>query len=263
MRRLVAVLVVVLALPAAVAAEWSDVKARGTLRVLMVRVSDSDEFLRAGLPADPGFDGEVLKGFVGLHRIRLELVPLPSWNALIPALLEGKGDLIAGRFTATEARQKQVAFTSEVFPTRNVVLTRRPTAVVASLEELRALKVGTIRGTSMAEAVAGAGLPKGMVVDTFLPGGLPAALKSGQATAVVLGLESAIAAQREDPEIQLGLFLGPPKSLAYAVRKGDPELLKMLNEYVENLRRTPSWNRLVVKYFGEAAPEILRKARTQ
>jgi hypothetical protein len=27
------------------------------------------------------------------------------------------------------------------------------------------------------------------------------------------------------------------------------------------MRRTPTWNRLVVKYFSQAAPEVLRKAR--
>jgi hypothetical protein len=30
-----------------------------------------------------------------------------------------------------------------------------------------------------------------------------------------------------------------------------------------NLRRTPTWNRLVLKYFGEQAPDILKRARGQ
>ncbi len=47
------------------------------------------------------------------------------------------------------------------------------------------------------------------------------------------------------------------------MRKEDPALLAPLNEYIGNLRRTPTWGRLVVKYFGEAAPEILRRARAQ
>jgi hypothetical protein len=29
------------------------------------------------------------------------------------------------------------------------------------------------------------------------------------------------------------------------------------------VRRTPTWNRLVVKYFGEDAPEILKRARAE
>ena len=249
--------------PSARAADWPEIKSRGTLRVLMVNVGEADEFLRPGLPPDPGLDGEVLRGFTQLHKIKLELLPQSSWDTLIPSLQQGKGDLVAGRFTVTEARQKQVAFSSEVFPTRNVVMTRKPNPVVTSLVALRALKVGTIRGTSMAEAVVAAGVPKANVNDSFPPGGLPPALRAGQVAAVVLGLESAIAPQRGDPEIQLGIFLGPPRSLAYAVRKEDRDLLRALNEYIDNVRRTPSWNRLVVKYFGEASLEILKKARSE
>ena len=63
--------------------------------------------------------------------------------------------------------------------------------------------------------------------------------------------------------MQLGLFLGAPTSLAYGVRKGDAALHKALDEYIENLRRTPTWSRLVVKYFGEMAPEVLKKARME
>ena len=47
------------------------------------------------------------------------------------------------------------------------------------------------------------------------------------------------------------------------LRKGDAELRGALDEYIENLRRTPTWSRLVVKYFGEMAPDVLKKARTE
>jgi ABC-type amino acid transport substrate-binding protein len=133
--------------------------------------------------------------------------------------------------------------------------------VVTTLADLRGEKVGTIKGTSMAEAVAAAGVPN--VVDTITTRKLPEALQTGQVTAVVLGVENAITAQRDDAAMQLGLFLGPPRSLAYAVRKTDAALLAALTEYIDNVRRTPTWSRLVVKYFGEAAPEILKKARQE
>ena len=70
-----------------------------------------------------------------------------------------------------------------------------------------------------------------------------------------------MALQREDPEIELGVFLGEPNRLSYGVRKDAPALLEALNEYIKNTRKTLTWNRLVVKYFGESAPEILRLAR--
>jgi len=47
------------------------------------------------------------------------------------------------------------------------------------------------------------------------------------------------------------------------VRKGDSALLAALDAYVDNVRRSASWNRLVVKYFGDSAPEALRRARTE
>ncbi len=240
--------------------DLADVKARGVLRVVVMPLNPRDEFFAYPPGARPGFDREVLDGFARLHRITLEVIPIEGWDNLIPALLQGKGDVIAGRFTVTEARLKQVAFTSEVFPSRNVVLTRRPHAPVTTMETLAREKVGTIRGSSMAEAVK-AVVPPANLDDSIPPGGLPAALASGKVSAVVLGIESAITAQRQDPAIELGAFVGPPRSLAYAVRKQDAALLQALNEYVENLHRTPTWSRLVIEYFGDSAPEILRKAR--
>ena len=130
-----------------------------------------------------------------------------------------------------------------------------------TIEELRNEKVGTVKGTSMAEVVAAAGVPAAKVDDTIVTGTLPEALRQGRVTAVVLGIENAMSEQRKDPFIQLGTFVGPPSSLAYGVRKEDTALLAALNEYITNMRRTPTWNRLVVKYFGQAAPDVLRKAR--
>ena len=46
------------------------------------------------------------------------------------------------------------------------------------------------------------------------------------------------------------------------MRKEDTHLKAALDEYVENLRQSPGWSRLVVKYLGQSAPEVLKKART-
>jgi ABC-type amino acid transport substrate-binding protein len=247
--------------PLAAPSDLAQIQARGTLRVLMVPVSPTDEFFASQGGARPGLDREILEGFCSLEHLKLEAVPAKGWDALVPALNEGKGDLIAGRFTVTEARSRAIEFTAEVFPTRNVVLTRKPHRVISTLDEFRREKIGTIRGSSMAEAVAEAGVPQGNVDDTVPAGGLPAALKQGHVTAVVAGIETAIAARTEDPDIELGLLLGHAGSLAYGVRRDEVELLKALNAYIDNVRHTATWNRLVVKYFGEQAPEVLRRAR--
>lgn len=118
-----------------------------------------------------------------------------------------------------------------------------------------------MKGTSLADAVTAAGVPLASVDDGIATGRRPEALPSGRVTAVVLGVDSAIAERRRDPELQLGLFLGPPGALAWGVRKTDPALKAALSSYVTSVRRTSTWNRLVVKYFGEDAPNVLRQAR--
>jgi ABC-type amino acid transport substrate-binding protein len=247
--------------PAPASADLSEIHARGTLRVLAVVVEDEPEFFSLKPGGAPGFDHEVLQAYCQLRKLKLEVVPVSSWDALVPALLGGKGDVIAGRFTVTESRKKRIEFTSEVFPTRNVAITRRPHRVIRTLEELKQEKIGIVKGTSLAEAVAAAGIPPSAVDDSIPAGGVPAALKSERITCSLDELAGAIVGQRRDADLQIGLFLGPPGSYAFGVRKDDPELLRNLSDFVDNLRRTPTWNRLVVKYFGENAPEILKKAR--
>jgi lysine/arginine/ornithine transport system substrate-binding protein len=175
-------------------------------------------------------------------------------------LLEGKADLIAGGFTDTIERRKKIDFTVEVFPTRAVVVTRKPHAPVTSLEQLRAMRVITHRGTSMVESLVAAGVPLASI-SYVGKGTVEDALEERQADAGVLGLEVAILARRANPELELGLFLGEPGSLAYGLRKGDTELRQALDTYLANRRRTATWGRLVVKYFGENALEILKAAR--
>ncbi|HEU5323373.1 MAG TPA: transporter substrate-binding domain-containing protein, partial [Methylomirabilota bacterium] len=238
-----------------------EVRARGTLRVVAVLDPKRPEFFATKPELPPGFDHEILQGFADLHRLQLQIVPAASWDELLPTLLAGKADVIGGRFTATEMRRKSIDFTSEVFPYRLVVMTRKPGPVVATLDDLRRQKVGTMKGTNMAETIATLGLPPENVDDAIPTGGFVEALRSGRVTAVLWGVESAIASQKDDPAIQLGTFVGAPGSLAFGVRKNDPGLLAALNAYVDNFRRSPAWSRLVVKYFGADAPAILKKAR--
>jgi peptidoglycan lytic transglycosylase F len=255
---LVAVAAVLLPLSAA-AQDLPDLKASGKLRVLAVTVSEGPQFMSPAGTPDPGFDAEILAGFARLHGLTVERVSVASWDALAASLLKGQGDLVAGGYTSTAARRETLDFTVEVFPTRDVVLTRRPRPAVTTLAQLRTLRVSTIKGTSMADALVAVGVKQ--VDDSILPGGVPSALREGRAAAAVDGLESALVAARHDPQLQIGMFVGSSESLAYAVRKSSPQLLAALNEYLANLRHSPTWNRLVVKYFGASAPEILRRAR--
>jgi ABC-type amino acid transport substrate-binding protein len=256
----VAVALTLIAAPGA-RADLEAAKKRGALRMLAVVVPSEPEFVSEGAGDRPGFDREVLEGFARLHKLGLEVERVESWDALIPGLIKGRGDLIAGRFTETEARRQQIDFTNEVFPTRSVVVNRMPRAAVTSVEGLRGETIGIVKGSSMGEVLFSVGVPSAKIVADIPSGGAYAALRAGRVTSIVDEVAGAIMAQRNDPSLQVGVFLGPSGSYAYGVRKEDGALRTALNRYIDNLRKTATWNRLVVKYFGEAAPEILKKAR--
>lgn len=242
------------------ARDLAAIKQSGRLRVLAMVEEKEPEFLSLRAGGNPGFDREILEGFASSQRLQVDYAVVPSWEGLLPALQAGKGDLIAGRVSDTPARRRLAAFTLEVFPTRVVAVTRKPRPPVTDARQLAVLKVGTIPGTSMAEAVTAAGVPANRIVG-LAAGALSDTLREGRVEAAVWAVEGAILAQRKDPQLQLGVFLGPPQSLAYGVRKEDTQLLAALNEHIRLVKQTGTWNRLVVKYFGNAAPEILAKAR--
>jgi ABC-type amino acid transport substrate-binding protein len=228
------------------------------LRVLAVLSAEETFFVSE---ARAGFDWEMLEGYARLHQRTLELVPVGGWDELIPALVAGRGDVIAGGFTATVDRRKQIAFTAETFPTRSVVITRGRAHPPRSIADLKSEKIGTLRGSFMLDDLRAVGLAGASVDDSIETGHIPAALKTGRITAGIDGIEAALVAKAKDPELQIGPFVGAPASLAYGVRKADRELLLSLDEYIAHARRTPTWNRLAVKYFGPSAPEILKQAR--
>ena len=61
-------------------------------------------------------------------------------------------------------------------------------------------------------------------------------------------------ASRQTKGLLAGMTVGPPGQVAWAVRAA-----LALNEYLTNVRRGPFWSRLIVKYFGDQALQVLDK----
>jgi ABC-type amino acid transport substrate-binding protein len=240
------------------AADLPEIKAAGGLRVLVSADEVPEMFSFADGPA-PGFEREILEGFARLHRLKLEVVKVASFDQIISKLLRGEGDVITG-INDTEARRRQVAFTVEILPSRTLLVTREP-RVLRTVSELGGERVGVLRGTTWEEAARAAGIP-GSRIDSFPDmEGLLQALRDRKNAAVVMSLSDFALLRRRQPDLRAGPFLGTPGSAAWAVRKADVQLLRALDGYVENMRRTASWGRLAVTYFGNDALTLLGRAR--
>jgi ABC-type amino acid transport substrate-binding protein len=239
--------------------DLAQLQARGSLRVIAAEGEQPEEFSLAP-SGEPGFEREMLEGFARVQHVKLEIVRVASWDERIPALVRGDGDVIVG-LIETEARRRLVEFTSETIPARHLAVNEKPRTPIASVEDLRKEHVGVLKGTSWAQAAADAGVPPSLLENFDALEPLLDALKSGRIGATVMSVSDFTLAAKRHPGLQAGVFLGPPVHQAWAVRKEDRELVQAMNVYIDNFRKTPSWSRLIVKYFGEDALSVLGRAR--
>ncbi len=205
-------------------ADLPEIKQRGVLRVL-APADENPAWFALEAAEQPGFEREVLEGFARLQGLKLEIYAVQHWEEAIPDLLKSRGDLIAG-MNATEARRRQVAFAVELVPSQHVVVTLKPRPVVATVEQLRAERVGVTPGTTWAEAVVKAGLPPARVEACADFGDCLEALRAERITATVMDLADLLLEGRHDNRLQGGLRLGPALSSAWGLRKGDTVLLR-------------------------------------
>jgi ABC-type amino acid transport substrate-binding protein len=161
----------------------------------------------------------------------------------------------------TEARRQKVAFTSEVYPVRHMAITRRPGPAVTRVQDLRALRVGVIPGTTWEQAVIDAGVPKGKRVAFRDAERLIAGLRGGRVDAVVMTVFDFALAKKHDAELVAGAFVGKAGAAALAVRTQDGRLLEALNGYLQGMRQAR--HSLMFKYLSEEALTLTAQARRE
>jgi ABC-type amino acid transport substrate-binding protein len=237
--------------------------AEKSLRVLVLPDAKPEFFAADANAPHPGFEREILEGFARSQHVRLEIVSAKNWDELQAALRDGRGDLIAGHFTDTEERRRTIDFTTAVMPTQTVVVTRKPGPPVKTTKELVKRRVGAVKGGAAHHDMLNAGVPPGQVDDSPQQDEMLELLRSGKVNALARALPLAILNVREDPALEIGLYVGPRSQFAWGLRKGNTKLRDALNEHLGVVRSTGAWRRFVVKYFGEAAVDMLKQAESR
>ena len=123
---------------------------RGTLRVLVLAEAQSE------LPrTDPGFsDAQLVQQFAARQGLKVEEVPCERIDALIPALLAGKGDVVAVGLTVTRADAARVAFTQPLRVVSEVLVgTKGAPGLPSRASELSGRKVSVVAGSAAEEAL--------------------------------------------------------------------------------------------------------------
>ena len=67
----------------------------------------------------------LIRRFAEQHYLDVDWVQVDNWDALVPSLIAGKGDIIAADITVTEPRKEKVAFTVPAHRTREHIVVRK------------------------------------------------------------------------------------------------------------------------------------------
>ena len=241
------------------ASDLPQIKARGTLRVLVAadEAPDMFSFVPEGRP---GLEREMLEAFGRVHDVRLEIVPVPRFGDIIPKLLNDEGDVIVG-IIDTPSRRETIDFTAETLPARHVAVTWAPNAPIMTVDELRQARVGVIQGTSWADAAHEAGVPTANITPLADTPAVLDALRAGEIEATIMSVTDFALNQRAYGSLQGGVFLGKAGSAAWGVRKKDTALRAALNAYLQGLKRSQAWGYLAMKYFTPRSLTLMARAR--
>ena len=175
------------------------------------------------------------------------------WPSIIPALKLGRFDIIFGGMSVTEERKKLVDF-ADPFMTvgQTVLLNVKHKNTVKSYKDLNDAKFVVVSkpGTTGEEAVQRL-IPKATyeTVDTEIEGGMRVLVGTADAFVYDFPFNAVFSAMH--PSDQL-IFLDEPftkEPIAWAIRKNDPDFLKFLNGFLQDIIKDGRFEKIYNKWF--------------
>ncbi len=136
--------------PRLLTGDLGELKQHGRLRILIPANIGGVFYLpRAGWPVEA--QHEAAADFARTQGLQPELVPVETFAGLIPALLEGRGDIIAANLTITESRREKIGFSVPLTSVRQQVMVAAAQQEIRSEEDLVDRRVMVQRGSSFWE----------------------------------------------------------------------------------------------------------------
>ena len=171
-----------------------------------------------------------------------------DFDSVIPAVISGKADLAAAGITVTEDRKKNVDFSIPYVKTGIVVISKKSNPF-KDVAQLKGRKIGVQSGTTSETYVLEQ--LKQEPERTRSPAEAVAGLKSGRCEFVIADIDPAKNCVKGEPDLQLSDFV-TSEEYAIAIRKGQPELLKAINETIAELKADGRLAKWIADYTAEA-----------
>ncbi|MEJ5258382.1 MAG: basic amino acid ABC transporter substrate-binding protein [Fervidobacterium sp.] len=194
-----------------------------------------------------GFDIDIANELAKRLGVKLEIVNLP-FDSLIPALQQGKIDLIIAGMTITEERAKVVDFSKPYFEANQAIVVRKgldfsPKGFDALVGKKVAVQLGTTGDLVVSEIKGIEVVRFQKFTDAFLE------LQNGRVDAVVLDEAPAKAYVKKFPKFTISAVVDTGETYGIAVRKGNKELLNFVNQTLDIMKGAGTYTKLLQKWF--------------
>ena len=246
----------VVAVPlAAGASSVADVKQRGRLVVLTFPHALSS-FMRATGEKDGyvGVDYDLMRAFASRLGVQLEVRPVDRFDDLIPALREGKGDVIASSFSITPPRRELVDFSRSYFPILIFAMARQGSAI-ATAADLAGKSGCVVAGSSQEERMNRLAKTRKHYVQTS--GECWGAGANGAADFTLLDSTAVLAHMDEYPKVVKAFQLPDADAYGFAVARGS-DLRGELDAFIEQARQNRFLYHVVERHFGKRGAELFK-----
>ncbi len=171
-----------------------------------------------------------------------------DFDSVIPAVISGKADLAAAGITITEDRKKNVDFSVPYVKTGIVVIYKKSVGFTGP-EQLKGKKIGVQGGTTSETYVLEE--LKQEPERSRSPAESVAALKSGRVEFVIADIDPAKNCVKGEPDLAISDFI-TSEEYAIAIKKGQPELLKAINETIAEVKADGRLAKWIADYTAEA-----------
>lgn len=210
------------------------IKAKGVLRAL---VQESDEGLHAD-PRSATAQRDRVEAFARRHGLKAEFIRIDDFGDLIPALVEGRGDVIADDLTVTESRSQRVDFTRPIATASELVVGRRGADNPRSVEALEGLTVQVLGSTSFHETLQALKQEKlpSLVIDAVTehvePESLVYDVSQGKRPLTVIDSHTMKLIETYNEDVEALFPIAEGRQIAWAVRKNNPTLKAALDAFI-------------------------------
>ena len=171
-----------------------------------------------------------------------------DFDSVIPAVISGKADVGAAGITVTEDRKKNVDFSIPYVKTGIVVIYKKSNPF-KNIEQLKGKKIGVQGGTTSETFVLEQ--LKQEPERSKSPAEAVAALKSGRVEFVIADIDPAKNCVKGEADLALSDFI-TSEEYAVAIRKGQPELLKAIDETITELKASGQLDQWIRQFTEES-----------